>query len=316
VTAVLADAWPMTGYATALRRMAAIAPTRVRSRLDAYAALLERVPESRRPVVAAAIARVTPALRSVLGSTYATPLSYATPYPTIPEELAARLILGERPLDLADGHLTRHEAHAWLAAGAPSLGSWILREAAIHVNADLDFDVRVALWLRDRWARADQREALTRPRRQLMAGQLIEGSYLDHVDAIRAEDLMSSIDDTYRRAAMRAAADLEHALASHGEPLAPEPSWWRPVRCARLLHTGPDLVAEGRDMEHCVAMYAGSVRDHSSVIVGLCVLGQRSTVELAPDLSVRQHRGRGNAAPPAINERALDVLVQRWRRDV
>jgi len=65
-------------------------------------------------------------------------------------------------------------------------------------------------------------------------------------------------------------------------------------------------------MDHCVAMYAGSVQQCSSTIVGLCVLGQRSTVELAPDLSVRQHRGRGNAAPPAINVRALDVLLRRW----
>jgi len=301
----------MTGYAAALQRMAAIVPARVRPRLDAYAALLQRVAEPRRPVVAAAIACVTPVLRSVLWSAYTAPLAHATPYPMIGEELAARLILGESPVDLADGALTRREAHAWLAAGAPPLGSWILREAAIPVDAVLD--VRIALWLRDRWVHAEQRAALTHSRRQIVAGQILEGSYLEHVDALRAEDLGTSVDDTYRRAAMRAAADMERALASHGEPLAPEPSWWRPVRCARLLRTGPDLVAEGRDMDHCVAGYAGAVRDRASVIVGLCVLGQRSTVELAPDIiSVRQHQGRSNSAPPALNVRALDVLLRRW----
>jgi len=300
----------MTGYATALQRMAAIVPARVRPRLAAYAALLQRTPAARRAVIAAAIACVTPALRHVLDSSHAAPLSQATPYPALPEEMAARLILGESPVDLADGALTRREAHAWLAAGAPPLGSWILREAAIPVDAVLD--VRIALWLRDRWAHAEQRAALTRSRRQIVAGQILEGSYLEHVDALRAEDLGTSVEDTYRRAAVRAAADLERSLVSHGEPLAPEPSWWRPVRCARLLHTGPDLVAEGRDMDHCVAIYAGSVQQRDSVIVGLCVLGQRSTVELTPGLGVRQHRGRGNAAPPAINERALDVLLRRW----
>jgi hypothetical protein len=305
---------PECPEAAPLRSVAALVPDgRVRLRLEGYAYTLDRAPEHRRGVLLTAVAEVEDALAHLSphpGPSVTLPAHAG--YPSVSVDIAARLILGERPVDLAPG-LTRAEAHAWLCDGAPDVGSWVLGRAGVPCDQSTVY-LRVALWLRDRWRCAEQRAALERPRRQMIAGQLIEGSYLEHLDTLRPTDLRPSVEDTYRRAAERAGKALERALASKGEPLAPAPKWWQPVRCARLLLTGPDLVREGRAMKHCVATYAGHVRERETVIVGLCVLGHRSTVELGrASANVRQHKGPGNSEPHELCKRALVVCARRWR---
>jgi hypothetical protein len=105
----------------------------------------------------------------------------------------------------------------------------------------------------------------------------------------------------------------ERDLARKGEPLAPEPRWWRPVRCARLLMSPGALVVEGREMDHCVASYVPAVKNKHVVIVALNVIGYRSTAEIdRQKVEVLQHKGKGNAAPPELCVRALKVLQIRW----
>lgn len=293
-----------------LERVRALATEPARSRIARYVAILGATPEARRPIVAGAIREVEPALGHVL--LRVAHLAKATPWPRIPSSLAARLILGERPVDLAPG-LTAREAHAWLMDGAPDLAMWVLVRIPDHPPGST-YHPKVALWLRDRWRSPDQRAALTAHRSEILAGQAIEGTYLDRLDELRPGDLRPSVEATYRRAAERLRKAMERALLSRGEPLRAPPKWWRPARCARLILTGPDLVTEGRALHHCVGVYAEAVRSGRSVIVGLCVLGQRSTVEIDPTtLAIRQHRGIGNGPPPALCERALVTLHRRWK---
>lgn len=138
---------------------------------------------------------------------------------------------------------------------------------------------------------------------------------------LRASDLprgrgyeRASVDAVFERAGERLRRALEKSMRSRGEPLRAAPRWWRPARCAGLLLSAAELAAEGRVLEHCVASYVPYVRRGESVIVGLCVLGHRSTVELDPrTVDVRQHKGPGNEAPHALCVRALEVMVRRWR---
>ncbi len=108
-------------------------------------------------------------------------------------------------------------------------------------------------------------------------------------------------------------------MVQRGKPLASPPRWWRPARCARLLLTGSQLVAEGRQVRHCVSTYAGYVRQGESVIVSLLIrdgdgLVHRSTVELDRRTAlVRQHKGPENETPSPLCQRALEVLSRRWQ---
>ena len=299
----------------ALRRIAgAVGAGPAATRLLGWAAHIEAAPAERRDVLLSAVAEAESALACLRPRPDR--LEEAAPqYPGISRGLRARLALGAAPTDLAPG-LTRGEAHGWLLDGAPDAPVWLLRGliGAGGLPADASpRSVAVARWLLRCWADPARREALERPRRELMAGRLVEGRYVDRLDELRDRDLAESVEATYRRAGERLRASLERALRSRGEPLSPVPSWWRPLRCARLLRSGADLVAEGHALRHCVASYADAVRARESVIVGLAVVGQRSTAEIDPrDRRVRQHRGPGNREPHPLCVAALAVLCRRW----
>jgi hypothetical protein len=279
-------------------------------RIRGYAVMIDRAPAARRRAIVEAIAELEPALTRLAPGREA--LDASLPQYPVARALRARLVLGRRPVDLAPG-LTRAEAHAWLCSGAEhSPGTWLAAQAGRYEPVH---SIAVARWLIAVMRDPPRRAAMERPRREILAGQAIEGRYLDRVDELRDEDLHPSVEETYRRAAERLRARMEQTLRSTGAPLCAVPRWWRPARCARLLRTGPDLVREGRDLAHCVATYADAVRSGRAVIVGLCVLGQRSTVEIDPErLEVHQHCGRANKEPPALCVRAIDVLMRRWRR--
>jgi len=290
-------------------------------KLREHAALLERVPESRRELVAAAIAVLTPQYTSVFGGggfivDVARALEGA-PYPSAPEAIRARVVLGESPSEISRG-LTRAEAHRWLTEW-PSLSPalWLLSDyedlAAVGI-LDAPHDVACARWLIAVFSDPPRRSAMLREREERVAGQVVRGRYADRTDELRASDLRPSVEDTYRAAAQRVSAEHLRLLerASKGERLAPVPRWWRPMRCARLLDTVGLLRLEGREMEHCVGSYAAAVHKQESVIVALDVCGHRSTAELSRDgKTCRQHKAKGNRAPNVLCTRALWVLMSR-----
>lgn len=299
------------------------APARALASLRSWVALLRAAPPARWPVLVEALRTMHP--RAELpASGHTGPLSAA--YPCASRKVQARLVLGESPAQITG--LTRAEAHEYLVTLAETHATparWLLRRGVWFAERlPVVRSVPVARWIlavsRDtaRW------DALTRER--VVRGPHGEEEtvrYLDRTDELLDRDLRPSVEETFRFAASRMARETERVLRRKHAALAAPPAWWRPARCARLLLTGAELAVEGREMRHCVATYAGYVRRGSSVIVALAVperqasgevVVRRSTVELTRGCpGVVQHRGVSNREPPAVCDRALGVLLRRWR---
>lgn len=84
----------------------------------------------------------------------------------------------------------------------------------------------------------------------------------------------------------------------------------------RQLLTGLDLLEEGSQMRHCVGGYTHSLSDPRIVLLSLRGDPQDKTTWSTAEVqfrrrfavSVSQHRGRFNVAPPAANEEALNEV--------
>lgn len=281
--------------------------------LKRYCDVIAAAPLSEHSRLLAAVCLLVPQVAHLVGE-YRGPLAPA--YPDYGRcATTARIALGESPSQVTG--LPRRLAHEYLSSASFSTTPtrWLLREVyGVDHACEVVRDVRVALWLCDRWRDPEQRESLLAHRRAMVAGVPVEGRLIDRVDELRVSDLRPSVRDTYERAGKRLERQIQRTLSRETRPLRGEPSWWRPARCAQLLMTGPALVAEGKQMRHCVAGYAPYVRDGRSVIVAMSVRGERSTVELDPrTLDVRQHLGPQNTPPHHLCERALRVLLSRWR---
>lgn len=281
-------------------------------RIDKWIEVLRSVRESDVPRIAAAIAELEPALAHISISRYTGPL--APSYPDAPKRIAAAIALGTSPAELSG--LTAREAHEWLLAGGPNPAWWLLDRYSWRydgVPCPRIPSVPVAKWLIARWQNPEQRASLLLERSQTFAGQHVDGKFIDRVDELRPSDLRTSVIDTFERAGRRLIRSIERLLRSRGEPLRSAPAWWRPAKCARLLLSGADLVAEGKVMRHCVAGYASVVKSGASIIVGICVLAKRSTVEIDPrSLEIRQHKGPSNDAPHDLCVRALATMHKKW----
>lgn len=285
--------------------------------VDRALRVLVRMPPYAQDRVAAALVTRAPLLGPVLRPPPVTPLCPA--YPRVGERWAARIVLGEAPTRLVPG-LARREAHEMLLAGVSTETDayrWLVRDLPVDVVRS----VPVARWLRACWADPDRRAALER---EIVDrgphGEEIRGRLIDRVDEISTTDLArgpaTSVREAFRSAARRAYERWERDHERAEQPLAPTPLWWRPIRCARLLMSAADLVAEGRAQRHCVGTYAHYVRSGRSVIVSICVVAHgathRSTAELRrADVAVLQHKGARNCAPPPLCVAALEVIVRR-----
>jgi hypothetical protein len=304
---------------TALQRIEAVVTIlprgEQRQEMESHVDSIRRAPVERQELLVAAVSEAYPALSHLATVAERLTLPESVGYPSVSPGIAARLLLGERPVDLVPG-MTRREAHEWLLSGAPSAGEWYIeRHCPDATGSSVDPELPVACWLAARWRRPEQRTALLRQRREVVAGEVIEGRYIDRLDELRKNDLRPSVDETFKRAGTRMQRRMERSLQSKGEPLAPEPRWWRPGRHVRLLNTGPDLVSEGRAMRHCVASYADAVKSRCSVIVGMLVMGERSTVELdRRTVEVRQHRGVANGTPSQRSVRVLNAYLRLWKK--
>jgi hypothetical protein len=276
-------------------------------------------------------------------------LAFATAY-KLPErfaQISARLVLGETPAQITG--LTKAEAHAYFTDREWGIGIfdapfWLtFRDGiwgemvsghGIHTNQNTVRTVKIARWLIAVTQDPPRRDALLRNRSERGPhGEAIEGAFISRLDELRDPDLRPSVDETFDRAARRMWKASERAMARKQAPLTVAPRWWKPARCARLLLSGADLIAEGRDMHHCAATYAGYVARGDSVVIALrvpyleaklktmsdrekwrsLVMFHRSTVEIdRKTIQVRQHKGPHNAAPHPLCERALAVLLRRW----
>jgi hypothetical protein len=308
--------------------------------VDRAIAILERAPPQHHPRLGAAL-RVT----SETFACFDVPDCNAPlcpTYPDIPRKWQARIVLGESPADLSadpeGAKLTPAEAHQWLAAkhhisvrgglydDEPHrvATEWILDCGGIPYSSIVR-SLSVARWIVSCWKDPERRKALEQLRVvRGPAGEEIHGRLLDRVDEITPADLdpknplRGGVLPVFDRAGQRALVEYEKTMAKKHEPLAALPAWWAPIRCARLLMSGAELVAEGKLMQHCVSTYAPTVKSGKSVIVSIVVQGERSTAEVerrpssSGSLTVRQHRTVRNECPSPLSEKALVACLRLW----
>jgi hypothetical protein len=244
-------------------------------------------------------------------------------YPNVPWRLAVRIARGETPVQLAEGCLSKKEAHEWLRSGGTDLVQAILRPhtwpVAIWSRLHAVRSPKVAAWLVALHKRGALGQ-LTRQRRAHGPGAQ-EGGYtfLDKLDEIQEEDLVEEASTPTELAFERAATRVYEAWAASDvgqdeTPLHAAPRWRIFPRCMKWLLSTAGLVAEGKAMKHCVGSYAPSVRaGHCSVLsIVVRVKGEihRSTVEFAQNGDVRQHRGVSNGEAPPLCQRALLSMLR------
>jgi hypothetical protein len=224
----------------------------------------------------------------------------------------------------------------WLLDEHRLLRTEVRRDGAAHARVRFDLNrnrvytvyielesVPIARWLIDRWRDPAQREALEIYREERGPdGEVVGGRYIERVDELKDEDLRPSVRATFEAATQRLhhELELEAKRSKNQKPLAPEPSWWQPVRCATLLNRPAQFAAEKAELKHCVLTYIPKVRSGKSVVVALRVTDKdgvvhKSTVELdRATMHVLQHRGVKNAPPSKLSEKALDVCLKRWKQ--
>jgi hypothetical protein len=284
---------------------------------------LDRTPEHVRPKIETALAihlgRQHPELLPFLKDR---PIELCPAYPNAPAEIKARLALGEKPTQILHG-LTAREAHAALTAGVVSAEQWLLRNTPWRYSCVRGPEV--ARWL-VACAKDPQRRAALETERVERGphGEEIRGRLIDRIDEVSPCDLVrgekTGVREAFERAAQRRWEQWQRENEKKHKPLAPVPAWYRPIRCARLLMSTAELIAEGKELQHCVGSYSPYVRSQRSVIVSICVRARdgvyRSTAELdRKTLQVRQHGSYRNSEPHEICRRALDVCLRRWKEE-
>lgn len=318
-------------YLAILKQAALLARARdpkVAATLEKHVEIIERCPPDRRAAVAGALRILQPKYVALPGAESVE--SAVVSYPKATREQKARLLLGESPVTISGG-LTKAEAHQWLSEDPrEEPARWLLDKAYrgggtwSSTHWAYNDDMTVARWVVRMLSIPARRQALIRERTWVgPAGREITGSFITRVDELKPQDLREGVDETFERAARRSQKNIEKLLAKRGEPLATRPQWWKPVKCATVLLSAAELVAEGKIMEHCVATYVGAVKEGESVIVRLEVpelkpgmkepVKHRSTVEIDRRTGrVKQHRTHQNKDPHPINKKALRVLLKKW----
>lgn len=259
--------------------------------------------------------------------------AFCPAYPKLAREVQARLVLGHKPEKILPG-LTPSEARKALCEGYDGMssrttpGAYILRGLSTASDPELRRlpgrigNTTLARWIAAAVADPQRREALFTERVAHGAGGAeIHGRLIDRLDEIKPEDLpngpKTSIRDAFTNAGARAMREWEASNETNENRVISPPSWWKPVKYAKLLNTPKKLVQEGRDMQHCVGgpHYLDAVRHGQSTIISFNIHGQRATAELSRDGSrVIQFKAPGNKTPSPVLQRALDVLMRKYWR--
>jgi hypothetical protein len=273
-----------------------------------------------------------------------------TPFARSAKLLQAKIVLGLRPTDHFSG-LTSKEAHHALTIGSLTTLEYLLRDVPFGPELPVIRSHTIARWVAACHGDKDRWNALTamvphRTEEGIMVG------LMHRLDEIEDADLTSGLSTGVRAAFAASAARLarQNELAIRerrmmsGEKLAELiPSWWKPIRCARLLTTPEELSAEGRKMHHCVGSYYSRVARGESVIMAIRVPDRRypdeatkgapslarrllqtprsgaratswrcSTVEYSPTGRRIQHYGPYDRTPHPLCIRALKVCEAKW----
>lgn len=256
-------------------------------------------------------------------------------YPSVSREVQAQLVLGKKPEDILKG-LTPAEARKALCAGYDGVSSqttpsaYVLRDLKTSMDNNLRRlpgrvgNVTVARWIAAAVADPKRREALFTDRiAHGPGGAEIHGRLIDRIDEIAPADLpngpKTSVRDAFENAGARAMRQWEKSNETDEKRVISPPSWWKPVKYAKLLNSPQKLVQEGRNMKHCVGgpHYLDAVRRGRSTIISFYLQGQRATAELTRDgKRVIQFYGPGNKEPSPVLKRALDVLMHKYWRTV
>lgn len=212
-------------------------------------------------------------------------------------DVAAALILGAQPRDLAPG-LTRQEAAQWVhQTDHETPLAWLWAQARAR-SGELPErgpnSIAVIRWVEGVMADPQRRAAALRERTTRADGEEVVGSCLDRLDELRAEDLHESVTETLDAATERAIKEQWDGP----DELRPHEAWHDQLPPGvQVILSFRALYDEGREMRHCVAVYAENVARGACTIVSVKADdGTRSTAEIV-DGKVVQHKGPRNTAP-------------------
>lgn len=229
-----------------------------------------------------------------------------------PDQIAARLVRGEAPRDIAEVMapgvgLTRREAHRWMCE-SPTEDPlvWLTGSAeAVRVR-----DPEVRAWCADLVRRGRWR-LMTRTRQMRVRGQAYEFRFVARLEELAPADVAGGAtpDVAMRRAAERHAG--VDRIREDDRVISTAPEAWPPLpKGMRLLNTGRALSQRGETERHCVATRYSTVHAGRAWIVSIDTPGARSTVELTRDRGVVEHRGPANSAPAPECIALLDAWLE------
>ena len=240
-------------------------------------------------------------------------------YPKVSFEIAKQIHQGISPVEISKGKLTRIEAHQWLKEGGDnSPKEWLSKTISAKTNTEFHHrSIKVLRWMsylsdnKDRW------NAITRIRTMQRPGGIVQQFRgIDVLDEICDDDIHTgkdSVELVLRRASERLGeAYLTEAAKDH-RILCPMPSWANKLgKYCKVLRTPAELVNEGKTLGHCVGGYASAVESGQCWILSIKTPnGERSTVELSPQLQIRQHRGKNNSYCSMRHTKLLHAILNR-----
>jgi len=224
-------------------------------------------------------------------------------------EVCARIILGEKPKDIAP-ELTKKEASDWAYQNeyeAPEEWLWASIAAKYpDLRASRTHSIEVMRWCERMMKSPSRSKAMVAKR--CIFGEADEdqqgyrqqeaSSVAQRLDEIEPQDLTDSPRETLQNAVnrqMREEWDGPDELRRH-EPWMDE----LPSGC-HVIRTWPDLFREGQEMRHCVSSYADKVANCTCVIVSIRAGAYRSTAEYR-DGKLVQHQSfaRSNPHPSCV----------------
>jgi hypothetical protein len=287
-----------------------------RHRLKVAAAIVELWPYS--AFIALTTADLTRNERARLDE-----ISGEFPYPCVPIERRAKVVLGESP-ESQSYVLTRKQAHLWFSCypdgrWVEDSSEWYLLKVLGMPTGSYDyqsiFNQRRGLdWFTGVWNDPVRKEAMFRERVVLGPEGELRGSFWSRLDELEVQDLTQSVERTFRNAVDRLVAEQQEGYEKD-DLLTTIPYWWVGSKYVELLVTPRQLADEGREMAHCAGMYVGRVAHKHSIIVSIETNTCRSTVELDPQtLRVKQHVGFGNEPPHPDCEKVLEVHLDKWAK--
>ncbi len=219
---------------------------------------------------------------------------YLPPAPT--PEVAAWIVLGKRPRDLAPG-LTTKEAVEWVRQtrhSNPSAWFWAQCQSRHEELSGVGEPetITVARWV-DSWMSCPAKKASALASRDGAFGDNVCGSVLDRLDEIQDCDLCKSPWGAVDNASARAAKNMWDGP----DELIKRELWMDklPDGC-EIIRTFSRLYKEGSEMRHCVASYGRDIASGSCLIFSIYVDGKRSTAEYRHG-KLGQHKGPRNTVP-------------------